>query len=69
MSQDPKPEHEARSEEAKPDYEGPSVVEVDTEDDPAVTAAGRITGDTGDGSDLRLKRSLRPLKGIAARLR
>jgi hypothetical protein len=56
------------SEEPKPGYEAPTVEEVDTEDAPAVTAAGDvITGDTF--SDLRLKRSLRPLEGTIQRLR
>jgi len=49
------------SEEPKPDYEAPKVDEIDTEDAPAVTAAG------GDSitipSDLRLKRAVRPLDG------
>ena len=64
MSQDPTPEREARSDEAGQGYEAPSVEEIDTEDAPAVTAAGvDLTGDDG-GSDLRLKRSLRPLEGI-----
>ena len=49
MSQDP-----------KPDYEAPKVEEVSTEDAPAVTAAGE-TSPTDVESDLRLKRSLRPL--------
>lgn len=63
MSQAPTPEHEARSDEAKPDYEAPSVEEIDVEDSPAVTAAGvDITGDTG-GSDIRLKHSVRSLGG------
>jgi hypothetical protein len=52
MSQDP-----------KPDYEPPSVEEVNTDDAPAVTAAGHITA----SSDLRLKRSLRPLAGAIIR--
>ncbi|MGH2955610.1 MAG: hypothetical protein ACRDL6_01255 [Solirubrobacterales bacterium] len=68
MSQDPTPEDEALSKQAKPDYEPPSVEEVDTEDAPAVTAAGDVpTGD--EPSDLRLKRSLRPLEGATPRLR
>jgi hypothetical protein len=49
MSQDP-----------KPDYEAPSVEEVNTEDSPAVTAAGQDS--PTDFSDLRLKRSLRALE-------
>ncbi|MGH2956607.1 MAG: hypothetical protein ACRDL6_06395, partial [Solirubrobacterales bacterium] len=69
MSQDPTPEHEALSKQAKPDYEPPSVEEVDTEDAPAVTAAGTITGDDVVESDMRLKRSLRPLEGATTRLR
>jgi hypothetical protein len=52
MSQDP-----------KPDYEPPSVEEVNTDDAPAVTAAGHVT----TPSDLRLKRSLRPLSGAIIR--
>jgi hypothetical protein len=66
MSQDPTREHESRSDEAEQDYEAPSVEEVSAEDSPAVTAAGLITGD--ESSDLRLKRSLRPLEGMTARL-
>jgi hypothetical protein len=55
------------SEEPRPDYEAPSVEEVSAEDSPAVTAAGQdVTGDTI--SDMRLKRSLRPLEGMTARL-
>jgi hypothetical protein len=46
------------SQEPKPEYEAPSVEEVNTEDSPAVTAAG----DTTTISDLLLKRSLRPLE-------
>jgi len=46
----------------KSDYEAPSVEEIDTEDAPAVTAAGVITAVDGP-SDLRLKRSVRPLEG------
>jgi len=68
MSHDPTPDHEALSDEAKPGYEAPSVEEVNTQDSPAVTAAGEITGDSAP-SDLRLKRSLRALEGITARLR
>jgi hypothetical protein len=52
MSQDP-----------KPDYEAPSVEEVNTDDAPAVTAAG-ADSPTDASSDLRLKRSLRPLEGV-----
>jgi hypothetical protein len=55
------------SEDPKPDYEAPSVEEVDTEDAPAVTAAGADTAT--DQSDLRLKRSLRPLEGTITQLR
>ena len=44
-------------EDPKPEYEAPSVEEVDTEDSPAITAAGDETG----ASDLYLKQSLRPL--------
>jgi hypothetical protein len=51
------------SDDPKPDYEAPSVEEVNTEDAPAVTAAG----DTTTPSDLRLKRSLRPLAGAIIR--
>ena len=40
MSQDPTPEHQARSDEAEQEYEAPSVEEINTEDAPAVTAAG-----------------------------
>ena len=46
MSQDP-----------KRDYEVPKVEEVNTTDAPGVTTAGLESGE----SDLRLKRSLRPL--------
>jgi hypothetical protein len=52
-------------EESKRDYESPSVEEVETEDAPAVTAAGTDSG----RSDLRLKHSLRPLEGALTRLR
>jgi hypothetical protein len=56
------------SDDPKPDYEAPSVEEVNTEDAPAVTAAGEVT--TGDASsDLRLKRSLRSLEGTITQLR
>ena len=48
MSQDPKPE-----------YEAPEVEKVDTEDAPAVTAAGEDSAIPI--SDERLKRSVRPL--------
>jgi hypothetical protein len=57
MSQDP-----------KQDYEAPTVEEVNTDDDPAVTAAGADTQVDGQESDLRLKRSLRPLEGTHIRL-
>jgi hypothetical protein len=53
------------SEDPKPDYEAPSVEKVDTEDAPAVTAAGADS--PTDFSDLRLKRSLRPLAGAIIR--
>jgi hypothetical protein len=53
MSQDP-----------KPDYEPPSVEEVNTDDAPAVTAAGDTSRPL---SDLRLKSSLRPLGGAIIR--
>lgn len=43
----------------KPGYEAPKVEEVNTADAPAVTAAG---SDSVQESDLRLKRSLRPLR-------
>ena len=59
MSQDQDP---------KSDYEAPSVEEVDTEDAPAVTAAGADSTPT-DFSDLRLKRSVRPLEGTIIRSR
>ena len=62
MSEDSTPHRDAQAEEAKPGYEAPSVEEIDTEDAAAVTAAGLLTDD--DASDLRLKRSLRPLEGI-----
>jgi hypothetical protein len=55
------------SDHPKPDYEAPSVEQVDTEDQPAVTAAGADSHT--DGSDLRLKRSLRPLEGTITQLR
>jgi len=44
----------------KPDYEAPSVEEIETEDAPAVTAAG--TDSLNPPSDLRLKHSLRALE-------
>ena len=53
MSQDP-----------KPDYDPPSVEEVNTDDAPAVTAAGADSPVDNPPSDLRLKHSLRPL-GVA----
>ena len=56
------------SEDPKPDYEAPSVEQVDTEDQPAVTAAG-ADSPIDASSDLRLKRSLRPLEGTIAQLR
>jgi hypothetical protein len=43
----------------KSEYEAPSIEEVETEDAPAVTAAGDTTG---TASDRRLKRSVRPLE-------
>ena len=43
MSRDPRPEHEARYDDAEQGYEAPSVEEIDTEDAPAVTAAGEDT--------------------------
>ena len=55
MSHEPKPE---MSQDPKPEYDTPSVEEVDTEDSPAVTAPGVDS----PISDLRLKRSLRPLE-------
>jgi hypothetical protein len=55
-----RPLENAISQEPKQDYEAPSVDEVNTEDSPAVTAAGEVTGD--QASDVRLKRSLRPLE-------
>jgi hypothetical protein len=64
MTQDPTPDHEALSEEAEAAYEAPSVEELNTEDSPAVTAAGIVTI-----SDLRLKGSLRTLDGAIYRLR
>lgn len=64
MTQDPMPHPDARSDEDKQDYEAPSVEEVDTEDSPAVTAAG-----VDSRSDMRLKRSLRTLDGAVDRLR
>jgi hypothetical protein len=54
------------SDDPKPDYEAPSVDEIDTEDAPAVTAAGADTAHDAS-SDLRLKRSLRPLEGAIIR--
>jgi hypothetical protein len=56
------------SEDPKPDYEAPSVEQVDTEDQPAVTAAG-ADSPIDASSDLRLKRSLRPLEGTITQLR
>ena len=56
------------SEEPKPDYEAPKVEEIDTEDAPAVTAAGDDSS-ISIPSDLRLKHSLRPLDGAIARSR
>jgi len=50
------------SQEPEKEYEAPKVEEVETEDAPAVTAAGEQTTKP-DISDLRLKRSLRPLDG------
>jgi hypothetical protein len=55
------------SEDPKQDYEAPSVEEVNTDDAPAVTAAGADS--PTDFSDLRLKRSLGPLEGAITRLR
>ena len=52
--------------ESKPDYEAPSVEEVETEDEPAVTAAG---SDCDGGSDIRLKRFVRPLEAAITQLR
>lgn len=49
------------------DYEAPQVERVETEDAPAVTAAGDDTVPT-DLSDLTLKHSLRPLDEGADRL-
>jgi hypothetical protein len=49
------------SQEPKPDYEAPTVEEVNTEDSPVVTAAG-FDSPTDQSSDLRLKYSLRPLE-------
>jgi hypothetical protein len=66
MTREPNSDHEARSGEAQPDYEAPSVEEVSTEDSPAVTAAGVICG---DASDLRLKRSVRALEKTIVRPR
>ena len=55
------------SDEKQPEYEAPSVEEVDTEDAPAVTAAGEDS--PTDFSDPRLKRSLRPLEETIVRAR
>ena len=49
------------SEDPKPDYEAPSVDEVETDDRPAVTAAGDGSPVDEVPSDLRLKHSLYPL--------
>lgn len=59
MTQDPTPDRESRSNQSEQGYEAPSVEEIDTEDAPAVTAAGDDCN--GGGSDLRWKRSVRPL--------
>jgi hypothetical protein len=66
MTKDHTPDHGPLSNESEPGYEPPSVEEVDTEDSPAVTAAG---GDSDGGSDLRLKRSVRPLEETIIRSR
>ncbi len=58
MNPDPKPH----------DYEAPKVEEVNTEDSPAVTAAGEDSPIDAP-SDLHLKRSLRPLEGKIIRAR
>jgi hypothetical protein len=60
MTQDRTPDHEPLESEAG--YEPPSVEEVDTEDAPAVTAAGDDSTSVPPESDLRLKRSVRPLE-------
>ncbi len=60
MSQDPEPDYEGG-------YEAPKVEEVDTEDSPAVTAAG--DSPPVDVSDLRLKHSLRSLERAIIRSR
>jgi hypothetical protein len=60
MTQDPTPDREPLSNEPELGYEPPSVEEIDTEDTPAATAAGQ---DSVPESDLRLKRSVRPLEG------
>ena len=52
------------SEDPKLPYESPKVEVVKTEDVPAVTAAGFDESD-GNPSDLRLKRSLRPLRALS----
>jgi hypothetical protein len=49
------------SKEPNPDYEAPTVEEVNTEDSPAVTAAGGDSPVDASQSDLQLKQSLRPL--------
>jgi hypothetical protein len=54
------------SEDPKPDYEAPSVEEVNTEDSPAVTAPGDNSPDLPP-SDVRLKQSLRSLTEIILR--
>ena len=55
------------SDEKQPEYEAPSVEEVNTEDAPAVIAAGEDS--PTDFSDLRLKRSLSPLEDTIVRPR
>jgi hypothetical protein len=68
MTQDAAPDQEPLTNESEPGYQPPSVEEVDTEDSPTVTAAGLdVTGDSP--SDLRLKRSLRPLEKTIIRIR
>jgi hypothetical protein len=55
------------SKEPGPEYEAPTVEEVKTEDAPAVTAAGADSLTDVDQSDLRLKRTLRPLEETLTR--